>query len=82
MHVSPLSSVHPHNFDATTHKFATKEDEESRIVRSRGVTFVMAYVVWAVLELSPDGISTPIDKVACRAYRLLMRLDSCVLDYS
>ena len=70
-HVTSLSSVHPCNIDSTAHVVTTKEYEGSRIVCSRGIAFIPAYVAHAILETSPDGISASIAEVACRAYRLL-----------
>ena len=44
MHVNSLSSVHPQDFDATSHQVAAVEDEGSCIVRPLGLVFVLTDV--------------------------------------
>ena len=82
MHVNSLSSTHPQEFDATSHQVAAVEDEGLRIVRYRGLTFVPADILQAVLEVILDGITTPISEVVCRSYGLLTRSASRAFDCS
>ena len=49
-------------------------------MRSCGLAFVPVELSQAVLDTSPDSVASPIDEVACRAFRILARLVSCVLD--
>ena len=44
-HITSLSSCHPCNFNVTTHKIATEEDEGARILRSCRITFMTSKIV-------------------------------------
>ena len=62
-HFTSLSSCHPRNFYITTHKVATKEDESARIVCSRRIAFMISDVAHVVIDITADGISSPIAEV-------------------
>ena len=75
-----LSYCHPRDINVTPHKFATKEDAGSRIMRSRGISFVPSDAACIVLNLIPDGVSASIYKFDCGACGLLTRTTSRALE--
>ena len=58
----------------------TKKDEGACIVSYQGINCVPSNINRIVLEISPNGVSTPITKLACHAYGLLMRATSRTLE--
>ena len=78
--VASLYYIHYQNLGATAHQVAVAYDEGSRIVLSRGLAFVPAEIVQAVLEFGPDGVAAPISEVLCWYYSLLVRSASRAFD--
>ena len=80
MHVTLIYSFHPRYFNVTAHKVATEEADGTCIVHSHGINFVSANVARIILDISPNGVLSPIDKVAFREYGLLACSTSFALE--
>ena len=81
-HVASISSCHPCNFCVIAQEVVTGEYEGAHIVCSHRIVFVPFNVAHFVLKIIPNGLSSSITKVVCRAYRLLTRATSCALEGS
>ena len=82
MPITSLSSCDPRKFSNTAHGVITKKGPALRIVRFRGIAFVLSDIALVILKLSPDGASASIADVACRAYGLLMCTTTLALEGS